>query len=381
MTNRGAGVFWICALGLALAISGCVGKSMTKSRSQVISEAKSQGIRLPSIEEEKALFYEQEEIQKKRLLALLKSRAGGDLRDASYRIGAGDNIELNVFDVAELNLTTPVNQAGLIALPLIGAVRAQGLTEAELAVELRRRLSTYVKNPEVVVTVSKYGSQRVAVLGAVRKPGNYALSKGANSLLELISRAGGVTEKAGNLVDFIPAEFSGLGGEGDVETRAQLAMGSFDEPILEKSSVQLYLDNVLGTGGGIPLEIPVRGGDMVIVPDAGSVTVDGEVEKRGSYTLGSQMTLLNALAAAGGITYGADVNEVEVIRDIGTADRKARLVVNLEKIAMGEDRDVRLKNGDIIRVPSNSGRRLRQDTFESITKILNFGVGGSVPLN
>ena len=69
---------------------------------------------------------------------------------------------------------------------------------------------------------------------------------------------------------------------------------------------------------------------------------------------------------------------MEIVRDVGDPDKKARLVIDLERISRGEDRDVRLRNGDIVRVPSDSGRRLTQDTFEGISRILNFGVGGTV---
>ena len=136
---------------------------------------------------------------------------------------------------------------------------------------------------------------------------------------------------------------------------------------------------MLGTAGGVPLEIPVRAGDMIIIPEAGKITVEGEVEKPGAFELGQQMTLLSALAASGGITYSAKVDEVEVVRDIG--EKKVHFVLDLEGLARGETRDVRLRNGDIVRVPSDSGRRMRQDTFESISKIFNFGVGSSVPIN
>ena len=118
---------------------------------------------------------------------------------------------------------------------------------------------------------------------------------------------------------------------------------------------------------------------MIIVPEAGTVMVEGEVAKTGSYELGSRTTLLGALAAAGGITYGAKIDEVEIIRSVD-GNRKAHLTVSLENIAIGEEHDVRLRNGDIVRVPSHSGRRLRQDTFDGISRLINFGIGGSVPL-
>lgn len=369
----------LVAIAVLVCIAGCgVGKSFTKPRSTVVAEAERQGVLMPTREEERELFFSLDKTQQGRLLELIRSRAEGPQRGSSYRLGAGDEVEITVFDVPELNVTVRVRESGFLSLPLIGPVKAVGLGESELVDELTDRLTAYVRRPQVAVFISNYGSQKVAVMGAVRTPGTYPLKKGSNSLLELISEAGGVSDKAGNYVNFIPAELSGVSAGNEVEARARLALASQDVDVLRRSAIEMYLDHVMGTNGGIPLEVPVRGGDMIIVPESGKVTVEGEVEKAGALDLGRQMTLLSALAAAGGITYGAKVDEVEIVRDIGSPDKKARLLVDLEKISRGEDRDVRLRNGDIVRVPSDSGRRLTQDTFEGISRILNFGVGGTV---
>jgi polysaccharide export outer membrane protein len=364
---------------VALLVStGCNQKVYTKPRSQVVEEAASNGVSLPTPEEDAARFFEEEESQRERLLALLKDRSTGSMRDSNYRIGAGDEIELNVFDVTELNLTTKVRQSGYLTLPLIGAVYALGKTDTELHAELTERLSDYVKNPQVNLFVSQFGSQKVAVMGAVRNPGTYSLKKGANSILELLSEAGGINDKAGNIINFIPAEFSGVAVENDVEARARLSLAASD-PLHQARAggLQIYIDQVLGTTGSIPLEVPVRGGDMIIIPDAGKVTVQGEVQKTGMVELTAQTTLLGALAAAGGITSSAKYDEVEIVRSIG-GDEKTHLVLDLSQIASGEIKDLRLRSGDIVIVPSHSGRRMRQDTFDSISKIINFGIGGTV---
>lgn len=366
-------------LASPLAISGCATRAMTPPRSEIVSQANEQGLPSQTIEEERTAFLAVEEDQRARLLRLIQQRSGGEFRDNTYRIGPSDEIEVNVFDVPELNLKTVVNQAGIISLPLIGAVQAGGHTEEELHTDLTKKLASFVRNPQVVISVSQFGSQKVAVLGAVQKPGTYPLRKGANSILELLGEAGGVNERAGNYINFIPAELSGLGTTNNVEARARLALATSAPSAHSNSGIEIYLEQVLGTGGGIPLEIPVRGGDMIILPEAGKVMVEGEVQKVGQYELGQQMTLLGALAASGGISYGAKIDEVEVIRDQGP-DRKLHLVLDLTKLARGEEHDVRLRNGDIVRVPSDSGRRMTQDTFEGISRIINLGVGGQVNL-
>ncbi|MCO6432033.1 MAG: polysaccharide export protein [Deltaproteobacteria bacterium] len=362
---------------ISAALSSCSSKAVIKPHSEVVSEAASKGIVMPTVEESRTLFYKPEEEDRARLLELVEARIADSSQAEIYRIGAGDKIEVNVFDVPELNVAVNVRESGFLSLPLIGAVKAQGLTDMELQESITEKLSAYVKRPQVSVYVSDFGSQKVAVIGAVRNPGAYPLKKGVNNLLELIGEAGGLTEHSGNVMNFVPVELSKKGGsEG---SRARLSLVAAGKNPADNSGIEIYLDEIMGTSGGIPIEVPVRGGDMVIVPEAGKIMVEGEVEKSGSYELGRRMSLLSALAAAGGITYAAKIDEVEVIRSVG-ADERARLIVSLEKISSGEASDVKLKTGDIVRVPSHSGRRLRQDTFEGITKLINFGVGGSVNL-
>lgn len=373
-------LFPLSGLALCLWVTGCATKGLTPPRSQIIEDARRKGLEVASLEEEKQAFYAIEEVQKKRLMALLRKRSSADgARDSSYRIGPQDEVEINVFDVPEMNVSVRVNQSGFVSLPLVGAVKAGGLTESDLRDSLRQRLSAYVRNPQISVFISNYGSQKVAVMGAVRNPGTYALKKGSNSILELISEAGGVSEKAGNFLNFIPAELTGIESANDVEARARFALDVESSQKLRNAALEVYLDQVMGTSGGVPIEIPIRGGDMIIIPESGKVMVEGEVEKSGSYDLGPQMTLLGALAASGGITYGAKVDEVEIVREVSPGT-KGRLVLDLSRLATGEDNDPRLRNGDIVRVPSDSGRRLTQDTFEGISKLINFGIGGSVPL-
>ena len=384
-TNRWIVRSWVYLVAPAVLLavlafgSGCGGKSKTKPRSAVLAEAASAGVETPSVEEDRAAFFAEEEANEKRIVALVRKRSSGEYRDSTYRIGAGDEIEVSVFDVPELNLTVPVRQSGTISLPLVGAVKALGLNESELQDSLRSRLAVYVKNPQVSVVVSQYSSQKVAVMGAVDKPGTYPLRKGANSVLELLGEAGGTSATAGNYVTLIPAELSGITAGSDIESRARMALASQNTAEIRDSGIDIYLSSVLGTSGGIPLEIPVRGGDMLVVPEGGTISIEGEVEKVGSYPLSRNTTLVGALAAAGGITYGAKVDEVEVVRQIG--DRQVHLVIDLEKISSGEEQDVRLRTGDVVRVPSDSGRRLSQDVFKGIADLLSVGVGASVPLN
>jgi polysaccharide export outer membrane protein len=109
-----------------------------------------------------------------------------------YRIGAQDLIEISVFQVQELTRAVRVNAHGMITLPLLGQVRAGGLTAHELETVLAAKLSeNLLQDPQVNVFVKEFVSQRVVVDGSVMKIGAYPLS-GKTTLLQVVAMAGGL---------------------------------------------------------------------------------------------------------------------------------------------------------------------------------------------
>lgn len=113
-----------------------------------------------------------------------------------YRIGPQDLLELQVFGVKDLNRTVRVNSRGSISLPLVGVVKAAGLTSQELEAELATRLAKdYLQNPQVSVFIKEFTSQRVTVEGEVKKPGVYPI-KGHITLLQSLATAEGITNMA-----------------------------------------------------------------------------------------------------------------------------------------------------------------------------------------
>jgi len=110
-----------------------------------------------------------------------------------YPFGPGDTIEVSVAALAEItNKVVRVSRAGTITLPLIGKIHAGGLTEEGLSEEIRRRLAAeYMHDPQVNLLVREYRSRQVAVVGAVEKPGLYSLGSDTDTLLDMISLAGG----------------------------------------------------------------------------------------------------------------------------------------------------------------------------------------------
>ncbi len=116
-----------------------------------------------------------------------------------YRIGPQDTLEINVFQLNDLNRTVQVDSGGRILLPLLGQVPASGRTASELSDELARRLeATYVKNPQVTVVVKDAQGQRITVDGAVTQPGVYSLT-GPTTLMQAVALAKGPDAHIANL--------------------------------------------------------------------------------------------------------------------------------------------------------------------------------------
>jgi polysaccharide biosynthesis/export protein len=119
------------------------------------------------------------------------------ISDAGYQIGPSDKLALTVFRVSDLTFPEIyVDAAGNLQLPLLGSIRAAGLTPAQLSEDIERRLGQrYLRNPQVMVTVSEAASQKITVDGAVAKPGVYEMS-GRTTLMQAVAMAEGPTRVA-----------------------------------------------------------------------------------------------------------------------------------------------------------------------------------------
>ena len=113
-----------------------------------------------------------------------------------YVIGPEDLVKIEVYGAETMNRSVRVNATGQIVMPLIGVVQAGGLTSDQLAAEIAERLAKdYMQNPQVLIFIQEYTSQRVTVVGAVNSPGVYPL-KGRETLVQAVAKAGGPSKVA-----------------------------------------------------------------------------------------------------------------------------------------------------------------------------------------
>ena len=249
---------------------------------------------------------------------------------ADYRVGAKDLLEISVFGLRELNKTVRVSEDGKISLPLLGEVEVEGLTKAELEKKISHLLEEkYLQNPQVTIFIREYQSKRVSVLGAVEEPGPYELL-GRQTLLQIISEAGGLTEKAGDKIIVIRPLQDGT------------------STVFKISIDDLFLE------GDASLNIPLQANDIVNIPVDKEVFiyVFGQVKRPGALKVKKSniLTLLQAIAQAGGFSERASKRKV-LIKRIDKDGKEQRIIVNVKDIIKGKKKDIQLLENDVVYVP------------------------------
>lgn len=122
-----------------------------------------------------------------RTATMSEANAGAD-----YRLGAEDVLIISVWKDEQLTREVVVRPDGFVSFPLVGDVQAAGRTVEEVRADVVKRLTKFIPNPQVSVTLTKVLSYRIYVLGRVNKPGEYMVGHTAD-VLQALSLAGGLT--------------------------------------------------------------------------------------------------------------------------------------------------------------------------------------------
>jgi polysaccharide biosynthesis/export protein len=281
---------------------------------------------------------------------------------AEYVLGPDDQIVVRALDVEEIDgRVARVDLHGYIDVPLLGKVKAGGLSVEQLEAELARQLRKYVQEPQVTVTVSEYRSQPVSVLGAVNSPGVYNLT-GRNTLVEVLSKAGGLRNDAGNTIEITRGRAWG----------AIPLSSAKSDPSGEFSTAQVSVKSLLEARD--PQEnIMIEPTDVISVPRADLVYIVGAVHRPGGFVLNERenMTVLQAVSMAEGLEKTSAPRRAKIIRKGMTTDR-AEIPVNLVKILSGKSPDVPLLANDILFVPISGAKTA---AYRSIEAAIQVGTG------
>jgi polysaccharide export outer membrane protein len=250
--------------------------------------------------------------------------------DPERPLGVEDLIEISVFEIPELNRTVRVSERGTLSLPLLGEVEAAGFSPRALEGRLRELLARrYLRDPQVSIFVREHGSKKVSVLGAVGKPGVYEML-GPRTLLQVLAQAGGLTQEAGADLHVIRRR-----PDGDEET---ISIPVNDLLVSRNPALNIAVQpwDVISA----PLDRPVY-----IYID-GAVKTPGRIEQLASRPI----TLLQAIAKAGGATERANLRAIQILRQ--SPDGTQTIVeANVKKIRKGREPDPILGEGDVVVVP------------------------------
>jgi polysaccharide export outer membrane protein len=260
---------------------------------------------------------------------------GGD--PSFLKLGGGDLIEVSVYNVPELSTKARVGTSGDVYLPLIDYVHVGDLSvdEAQTLIEKRLGDGGFVRNPHVTIFVDESASQGVTLLGEVAKPGIYP-DLGDHRLYEIISEAGGFTPSAARKVS-----------------------------IFHRSQTEaIHLELPRNLADDLSNNVEVLPGDTIMVPRAPIIYVVGDVGRpSGLLVDNGTLTVLQAVALAGGTNHTAKMSGVRIIRKGPAGMTETR--VELKKMLEAKAPDVTLKADDILFVPVSSGRVLAGRTFEA----------------
>jgi polysaccharide export outer membrane protein len=260
-----------------------------------------------------------------------------------------------------------VGSDGKIILPMVGKVQASGVSVRDVEADLTTRYRTYFKDPQLTVTVTDYRSQPVTVVGAVNTPGVIQL-RGPTRLMRVISQAGGLKPEAGDRIIItrrLPPN------QGIATTPSSPATG------LTEPNASFYLKEVdllkIVDGTDPSANLIVEANDLITVPRAKMVYVIGDVGRPGGYVLdghSSKLTVLQAIALAGGVNRSAAYGSTKILRPTPGGDTtRTETQIDLKKILASKSPDISLHADDILFVPNSLTKAVTVRTIEAAVGI------------
>jgi protein involved in polysaccharide export with SLBB domain len=319
-----------------------------------------------------------------------------DASSAGFTLGPGDLLRISVPQIPQLrDRTFRVSEQGTISLPLLGQISVIGMTQQDLLNDLSNRTRKYVYHPQVEVFLLRSENREVAVLGSVKKPGRYMLTSRSDTIMTMISRAGGLNTDAAapaaGRILLIPASATkeqGLEHSGSpasappgIQTadarNSRVAPVALRDPVDAKSvAEQRPAEEVIISTSRAEdqryLELPAAPGDVIVVPAAGQVTVQGWVDKPGAFPITSGMTVLGSIAAAGGPLFSSDASLLREQRD----GHKLQVALDLNKMKHGEQPDLPVQGGDIVVVERSAAGAVPYSMYFLVQHI---GIGMGIP--
>lgn len=207
------------------------------------------------------------------------------------QLGAGDSVSVQVYGQPDMSSTEYIDDGGTISLPLVGTVHVAGLSPVEAAQRIEKALrdGQFLIEPHVTLTVTQSHSQRVSVLGEIHAPARYPIEPNT-SIFDLLALAGGVTENSADVIYVMRTDADGKVSRFPVDLKA-----------------------LADQRNSLPPQT-LRSGDSIFVPRAEQFYIYGEVNNPKKYRIEPDMTVIQAIALAGGLTPRGSERRVDIKR-------------------------------------------------------------------
>jgi polysaccharide biosynthesis/export protein len=283
-------------------------------------------------------------------------------------IGAGDLVHIDVFDVPELSRDVRVSETGDISFPLLpGLIHVAGLNVFQLQDKMAQLLieNGLLSHPQVSVFLKEQNSQPISIVGAVQHPMVYQAVH-PTTLLEVLADAGGIADNAGGDVIITRPAPSGAqtGAPAPQETAADPPAS---DPPPAPQVITVHLEDLLDSGAA--KDIPVQGGDVIRVPQAGIVYVIGNgINQPGGYVLqghGQDVTVLRVVALAHGLNGFAKPDSAVILRTNPVTGKREEIPVHIKEIEKNKISDMPVKSNDILYIPDSAGKKTLARAGES----------------
>lgn len=312
------------------------------------------------------------------------------LERTEYRIGARDLLEVEVYELETpgetKRLRVRVSQTGKIMMPLIGSVQAVGQTASELQGAIEKKLAKdFIHNPSVNVLVVEFKSRRVTVLGEVNDPGSFDLKENSTTLIHVLALAGSPTKEASSKVFILranpdpstipipaaPGVETASPGEtqGTPQGRGQDYATKVEEQ-LDGRLITVDLEDLV-ENGNLGLNHVLQDGDLVHVPKASMCFVTGHVHYSGGFPLNENVTILKALALAGGARDTA-TPEITVLLRITEKGRKS-IPIDLAKVKAGTKSDLLMQPGDVLVLSQSTSSKVGRGFLQFFRGLFTIG--------
>jgi polysaccharide export outer membrane protein len=276
---------------------------------------------------------------------------------SNYVLGPDDEIKIWALGLEEISeKPVRIDPSGQVDLPLLGSIRAAGLTVEQFKSKVIEGVAHQVREPQVSVQIVEFGSQPVSVIGAVRQPGVHQL-RGRKSLAEVVSLAGGLSPEAGPRIEITRSV-----QQGDIPLPGVHADSTGRFNVAEVSVKELL------NAGNPSANILIRPHDVIAVPRTEMVYVIGAIRKPGALELKERESIsaLQALSMAEGLGTNPAPQSSKILRTVAGSSERREIPIDLKKILAGKADDVPLQANDILFVPDSASKKASTRTIEAV---------------